>query len=973
MDDSDHPAESVVENVPVPKLSDSLCVVGIGASAGGLEAIRELVKNLPGDIGATYVIVQHMSPLHKSLLTTLIDRETHLSVIDITDGVKPAANTIYVTPPNNDVVYRDGVLHLLSPSEEVAAPKPSVDRFFMSIAEASAERAVGIVLSGTGSDGAYGIQAIRAAGGITIAQDDKSAKYDGMPIAAVETGCVDLVLSPLEAGTHLAKILTLPRDLDQFRTEEVNEHPLSELLQIVLARTRVDFRSYKPTTIQRRLERRMNALGITGQTDYTMYCRSNPREIDALFKDLLISVTRFFRDPEEFMALKPIVKKLVEERQNRPIRVWITGCATGEEAYSIAMLFAEACGGEKKLTKDILQIFATDIDRNALEIARRGRYSFVAMDDIPDAYVSRYFTRDDDGMIVNRAIKDVILFSEHNLCQDPPFLNVDLICCRNLLIYFGAALQEKVLSRLHYSMTREGVIFLGTAESVSVSDDLFRPIARGNHIYRKRFLARMSERSRPNELIPTNPRWSAARDPIGAVAPQADQALERSLFEGLARTLGPDALLLSDDYRILQVFGDVGPYISLTEKSRLQLSISMLVSELAQDARTLTTLALKNSKHRTGIQHRLSNFPDEIVQLDAYPLNGQSADERFVLLVIRREREETQQRKPVVGNEGDKDTLQITMLEQELSSTREALQQTIEELETSNEELQSTNEELQSTNEELQATNEELETSNEELQSTNEELVTVNEELQVSTMELTIMADEQEAILEHIASPLLIVDSALQVLKASRAAIELFAFRRPVDQPHISQISVPPGFPPLADICNESLHLGKSLVREFVAEERAYTLECAPFSNKQGQIQGATIVFMESPAAARLANELQHFVNHAPVMMVQWDTRGKIMRLSRRTASRLDTSIEAAMGKSLYDFFEEADAESIIQADKMFLESERGEQITDYHVTLRETGRKLAITAQRYRFFSSAIGEPTIFAVLSDLEESAQD
>ena len=346
--------ESDETHVELSEQSDAedFFVVGVGASAGGLEAIRELVNNLPEDTPATYVIVQHMSPDHKSLLTTLIARETSLPVLEICDNVEVKKNTIYVTPPNSDVQLERGRLILKPPKKELASPKPSIDRFFISLAEEVGDKSMGIVLSGTGSDGAYGVQAIRGAGGITIAQDEKTAKYDGMPIAAVESGCVDLVLSPIQIGTHLGKILESPRDLDRFRTEEVAQHPMSDLLQVVLARTRVDFREYKPTTIQRRLERRMTALGITSQSEYTRHCRSNPTEIDALFRDFLISVTRFFRDPSEFSALRPVIQTVISENRDKPVRVWIAGCATGEEAYSVAMLFAEELGGIHALDKE---------------------------------------------------------------------------------------------------------------------------------------------------------------------------------------------------------------------------------------------------------------------------------------------------------------------------------------------------------------------------------------------------------------------------------------------------------------------------------------------------------------------------------------------------------------------------------------------------------------------------------------------
>ena len=819
--------------------SNDTFIVGIGASAGGLEAIRELVKNLPVDIDACYVVVQHMSPQHRSLLTTLIDRETHLDVVDIDDGIVPKANTIYVTPPNNDVIYRDGMLNLQTPNREIATPKPSVDRFFISIAESAGERAVGIVLSGTGSDGAYGVQAIRGAGGITITQDESTAKYDGMPTSAVETGCVDLVLSPIEIGTHLSKILASPRDLDQFRTQHGNDHPLSDLLQILLARTRVDFRDYKQTTVQRRIERRMNALDMPNQPTYTAYCRSNPKEVDALFKDLLISVTRFFRDPKEFSGLLPLLEKKLANREG-PLRVWVAGCATGEEVYSIGILLGEALGGIDKLRKEKVQIFASDIDKNALQIARRGHYSLVAVDDVPADYVASYFTRSEDGVVVSQVLRDITLFSEHNICQDPPFLNIDLVCCRNLLIYFGGSLQDRVLARLHYAMNPEGLLFLGTAETVSGSDHLFVGASDKLHIYQKRRLAQ-GERNRTSALVGRGYPTSVNTERAGKTTPARD-SIDRAMFDAMARTLGKSAMLLSNDHRILRVYGDMSGLVALTEETRLQMTVSMLRNPIAQEARLLATLAIKNGTRRTGLIHRTG---DAALQLEAIPISSSEIEEDMALLVFDEWHETPPDDALPDAVEGEAAREQIRTLQGELASTRDSLQQTIEELETSNEELRSLNEELQSTNEELQATNEELETSNEELQSTNEELVTVNEELHINSAELAALSDELSSILEHLAVPVMVVDTALQVSKASRAAMQLFNLTAPMERPHVSQIEVPKGFPGLAEVCNETIRLGLVSEQVIDAEGGSFVLHIAPQADSKGRIVGATLIFME--------------------------------------------------------------------------------------------------------------------------------
>ncbi len=507
------------------------------------------------------------------------------------------------------------------------------------------------------------------------------------------------------------------------------------------------------------------------------------------------------------------------------------------------MLFAEALGEMNALSKDRLQIFATDIDDNALDVARRGRYSLAALDDIPSEFVEKYFTRDSEAIEVHQKIKDVILFSHHNLCQDPPFLHLDLICCRNLLIYFGVALQMKVLARLHYSLTTEGFLFLGTAETISVSEDLFKSISRAAHVYRKRY----STSSEDHFFFRTHKRLgsNADRNKSGAQPKnEPEELLDRALFDGIATALGPDAILLSEDHRIIRVYGDVTRYLTITEKSRLQFNVSVLTPALAQEARTLTTMSLRKDERRKGIVHRLPKDDGHAVQLEFFPVKPATLDESFMLVTFTRwqDKEKLKRDAPPIGDE--ETTNRLEAMEMELRSTREELQQTIEELETSNEELQSSNEELQSTNEELQATNEELETSNEELQSTNEELVTVNEELHVSSTELSMLNDEQDAVLASVASPLLIVDMALQITKANDAAIDLFQMKGPIDRPHLSQCHIPTGFPLLSEICNESMHLGKPINQQIETPEKVFTLQCAPFFNSDGQIRGATMLFV---------------------------------------------------------------------------------------------------------------------------------
>ncbi len=896
-----------------------LTIIGIGSSAGGLEAIRELVATLPTTLNVAYVVVQHMSPHHKSLMTELVARQTSLDVMDVKDGTEPKPSVIYVTPPNTDIIYRDGKLNLLEPSTEVASPKPSVDRFLLSLADEHGENSMGIILSGTGTDGAYGVQAIREAGGITIAQDTKSAKYDGMPMAAMQTGCIDLVLRPFEIGTHLQKILTSARDFGAFHKEATESSASSELLQILLARTRVDFREYKQTTINRRIERRMLALGIDGHEEYTQFCRENPNAVDALFKDLLISVTRFFRDRSEFEQLKEMLPALLKKNENEPFRVWIAGCATGEEAYSIAMLLAEALGGPSVNLKDHVQIFATDIDKDALETARKGFYGLSALNDMPKELSDRYFIQQNDGIRVIETLRSAILFSDHNVCQDPPFQKVNLLCCRNLLIYFGNSLQHKVMSRFHYAMTENSLMFLGTAETVAGSDEMFIQDSSSAHIYRRRSIRRSEHTAFANTR--SLPRSRKIQPLPAREAP--GHSTDRQMFEALALALGKNSVLVTDDYSIVRVYGNVSVYIEMNDSSNLKMHIDLLRRPFREEARSLVTLALKHGEHRTGVRHLLGEDDDAEIRLDVYPIIARDINERAALVVfseVQIDRARNAGAKAEVDDAGLEND-RIRLLEDEVATTREALQQTIEELETSNEELQSLNEELQSTNEELQATNEELETSNEELQSTNEELITVNEELQVTAAELSGRTGELMSVLETAPLSIMVLDTALQISQATNAAATMFGLTRPVSNPHVSQCILPDGFPSLAPICNETLKLGEPISKEFNSGGSRYKLTCSPFFDMRGQMKGVTMVVSEFPG---LAQELNLILDHGDIYMLNRAQDGTILRISEKSASFLGTTRQKAEGANFFRLAPKSIANTTRELDAKLTASKEG-------------------------------------------------
>lgn len=830
--------------------------VGIGASAGGLEALSHLVKNLPKLTNSVYVVAQHMSPTHKSMLSSLIARETELPVVDLNEETEPQPDTIYITPPNSDVIYEDGRLCLRDPTGHVATPKPSADRLFHSLAQQCGSSCVGIVLSGTGSDGSYGVQSIREAGGITIAQVPKSAKYDGMPTSAIATGCVDLTLSPDQIGIHLEKILARPRNFDALKAFANQPNPLGTLLGILLARTSVDFSDYKENTLNRRISRRMTALSIDGYETYVDFCRSNPDEVDALHRDLLISVTRFFRDADQFEKLSVELANSVSKRRSGPFRIWVIGCATGEEAYSIAVSIAEILGGISALAEHNVQIFATDIDQNAIEIARKGVYPIASAQDIPARYLKDYFIVGENELTVRPQLRSAILFSHHNVFQDPPFINVDLVSIRNVMIYFNLALQERVLSRVYYALANSGLLFLGPSETVGEMSVFFDSRDGADKIFGKRRGV-----TRELSIDPGARAYSASTGSLSTTS--AVKAVQDSIAHAdmaLAKVVAPNGLVCTRNGGIIEVIGDISPFVEIRAGVSTALSIKMLRDPLKAEAMSLISVAIKNQERRDGRWHTMTLPVGNRVQLQAFPFANQQGGEVQCLVAINTKFEEAT---PLQWSDTSdvEQRAYVQRMEHEIVATREALQQTIEELQTANEELQSANEELQSTNEEFQATNEELETSNEELQSTNEELLTVNEELLVSSTERLALASELEATMASAPYAMALVDEALMVRRVSNVGLAMFGLDKFTPSGvHLSQCHLAPGFPALTPLANSVWRERKERRVSVLSRGHYFAVLISPVYDAREQLIGLSITI--TPQDAEPLAQVLEMVGH---------------------------------------------------------------------------------------------------------------
>ena len=718
-------------------------IVGIGASAGGLEALQSFVKNLPEDSNISYIIAQHLSPTYKSMMVELLQKESKIKILEAKDGIVAAANTGYISPPNKNITIGDGnVIHLTEPYASTYSPKPSVDLLFESLANYKKNKAIGIILSGTGSDGSRGIRAIKAEGGFTIAQEPESAKYDGMPISSINTGNIDLILTPENIGNELIEIIQYPvRMAEKGETEDHQKYNnvYKNILSKLVKETKVDFSLYKSSTIVRRIERRMTTLKITSVIEYNSYLEKNKDEVQELFKDILIGVTSFFRDNEPFLALEKKLKEYFEKKDDKLFRAWTPACSTGEEPYTIAMILLEVLGS--RATEFKIQIFASDLDMVAIDCARKGVYPESAIIDIPKRYRNKYFTVKGDQYEIIKPIKEMVIFSKHDITRDPPFLRLDLISCRNLLIYFTSELQKKIFPLFHYSLKSNGILLLGKSESVGQFQNYFRAIDKKWKLYEAIYIGKKETPIVTRNYLSDKYVEPQKKELITIKVPSMNEILLSKIEEFIL----PSSIVINEMMDIVFVKGK-NKYLTRPDGDatdnifrNVNQILSVELRSLINDAKISKEL-VKSKFHKIALEPESFKF----VRIMVIPIFEELNIPPLFLIFFQDEDLENIQAITLEGSAGD--DAKVKLVELELIKTREQLQTVIEELETSNEEMQSMNEELQSSNEELQSSNEELETTNEELQSTNEELQTAYAELRFSYDE----KQEQKGELEKL-------------------------------------------------------------------------------------------------------------------------------------------------------------------------------------------------------------------------------
>lgn len=746
--------------------------VGIGASAGGLEALESFVKMLKPNAGMAYIIIQHLSPDYKSLMSEILSKKTELSVSQVEEGMIVEADHVYLIPPKMNLKIFNGRLTLLEHDQAKRGVNYPIDTFLQSLAEDQGRNSIGIILSGTGSDGTRGLRSIKEAAGLTLVQDIESAAFDGMPRSAIDAGLADFILTPGQMPDQLLNYANHPIKSEFKNKKNIlhDEDALTRLFIQLRDRNGVDFSQYKPATVLRRIERRITINQVEDIEEYTRFVNRYPSEINLLFKELLIGVTNFFRDPDAYDALaKKHIPTLLQkqEKSHEEIRIWCAGCSTGEEAYTIAILLNEALK-ERDIKREI-KVFATDVDKDAITYASAGQYPASISADVPGHILEKYFQANEQGFQVVRSIRESIVFAQHNLLKDPPFTKIDIVSCRNLLIYLQPSCQKKVMGLFNFSLVPDGILFLGSSETVGESEGLFIALDNKWKILKSKGIKRLAYEQQGALLFDPSKNSSLyVNRAVASPAPRDfvyDRLLERFL-NVIADQYIPFGLLVNSSGELLHIVGDSRHFLRVPS-GKLQTDISkLLIKELAIPVSTGIQKVIRDQAMLSYSNIRIADG-DKVVQLKICPVPGKPTMEPLIAVFIEDiigEEDRPKERSFDISKATEQ---RIIDLENELQFTKESLQATVEELETSNEELQATNEELLASNEELQSTNEEL-------QSVNEELFTVNAEYQTKISELTESNNDLDNFISIVHMPTIYLDENLEIRRITPEAKSIF-------------------------------------------------------------------------------------------------------------------------------------------------------------------------------------------------------
>ncbi|PKO87893.1 MAG: chemotaxis protein CheB [Betaproteobacteria bacterium HGW-Betaproteobacteria-10] len=833
-----------------PPAGHDFPVVGIGCSAGGLEALEAFLEHLPADCGMAVVIIQHLDPNHISTLPQILQRSTRLPVVEAADRVRLKANCIYVIPPNRDISIRHGVLYLLVPTSERIGLRLPVDFFLRSLADDQQENAVGVILSGMGSDGALGMVEIKEKLGLTVAQEPSTAKADSMPMSAIKSCVVDIIAPPEELPARIISYLKLGPPLmpPEAGDDLANHSSLDKITAMLRVRSGNDFSLYKPSTLYRRIERRTALLQIDGIAGYVGYLRENPQELNILFRELLIGVTNFFRDPPlwDFLAQSVLPALFAQQSTGKVMRAWVPACSSGEEAYSLAIVFQETLERLNPEAHLTLQIYATDLDPDAIDKARNGFYPTNIAADISPERLQRYFYEEDGGYRINKSIREMVVFATQNLISDPPFTKLDLLSCRNLLIYFGPELQKRLIPLFHYALNQQGILVLGSAETVGNFTHLFSPLDKKIRVFQ-----RLDQISQPLRLdLQVRPPYDAAM--LDDSAPvDFRQSQEYLTDQYIQQNFAPAAVLVNADGDIIYISGRTGKYLE-PAAGKVNMNIHAMAREGLRDA---LAGVIRNAVHQAQAIHLDgllvgTNGGSQRVNVTVQGLQQPEALRHRVLIVfndVAMPPGARHKAKHAVGADRE------NALTRELQQTREALRSTHEEMQTSIEEAKSANEELQ-------ASNEELTTSKEELQSINEELQTVNGELQSKVDDLTWARNDMTNLLNSTEIATVFLDNQMKLRRYTTYATHLFKFIPADIGRSLSDIVTDLDYPQLqADALAVLSNLAFREQQVKTRDGRWYRVRIMPYRTQDNVIDGVVITFIDITANKQLEAELRKF------------------------------------------------------------------------------------------------------------------
>lgn len=947
------PVKPAAKRAAPSPASGEVFVVGVGASAGGLQALQTFFGALTEPLNAAFVVVQHLSPDFKSFMVELLAKHTRMPVQRAEQGVAVRPGNIYLIPPKVTLTISRGRLHLAKSDPRRGLHLP-IDQFFVSLARDLQRRAVAIVLSGTGSDGTAGIRAVKDAGGMVMVQSEDSAQFDGMPRSAIATGLADFVLPPAKMPEQLARYLSHPLLAPNHAAtrERANvEATLGEIFTLLRGQTGVDFSHYKPATIDRRIERRMSVCQITDLPDYARHLAQSSREVTLLFNELLIGVTSFFRDTKAWHTLErdvlPGLLKAVPPGEI--VRAWVAGCSTGEEAYSLAILFAEAMD-RLKLHPQV-KIFATDISKDALGTAARGHYSPSEVVGLTPERLEKYFNKESSGYRVKTRLREMVVFANHNLLSDPPFTKLSLVSCRNLLIYLNSPMQQRVLTLFSFALREEGALFLGGSESIGDATDRFQPIATRANLYRNRrvgapppMLVNPSRIIRPQPpTVETSPaiQRAAARASVGDV-PALD-----AVHRQIAAEFAPACLVIDGRDEVVHIVGDAGEYLKLGEGGITRNLFKLTQHNLANALRSALIRAQQKGDRFTYDNVRYTEGrKTKVVRIHVRPvLDKQGKLTGTRLIFIEAVKTAPAKRSARGARQDGADARHIADLERDLSLTRESLQATVQDLETSNEEIQAANEELLAANEELQSTNEEL-------QSVNEELHTVNVENQSRIEDTTRLNNDLNNLLATASVGVLLFDSELRVRRASKSALQLLdltdsSLGVPIET--IARILHAPDLPAKVQHVMAEGHGEEFEVRR--ADARRWTLlRCMPFRNETGRTQGAVVTLIDiterhrnqerSTAQSELTQTVLDAMDSGTVVL---DRNGQVRLANRHWASVAEAAGDTSLAKlhvggNFFDHVQRAkpgagiSAKAVVEGLRQVLRGERASFSKDYAV-----------------------------------------